>query len=173
MPKEYRTIQEVAGPLMLVRGVENVAYDELGEIELASGEKRRCKVLEINGNDALVQLFESATGINLSNSKVRFLGRSMELGVSEDMLGRVFDGLGRPIDGGPEILPDERRDINGLPMNGGKKLSGRVYPDRCICHRRTEHIGSWTEASDLLGIRTSTCQPGSTDCKAGKGTRKQ
>ena len=77
MPKEYRTIQEVAGPLMLVRGVENVAYDELGEIELASGEKRRCKVLEINGNDALVQLFESATGINLSNSKVRFLGRSM------------------------------------------------------------------------------------------------
>ena len=107
MPKEYRTIREVAGPLMLVRGVENVAYDELGEIELASGEKRRCKVLEINGNDALVQLFESATGINLSNSKVRFLGRSMELGVSEDMLGRVFDGLGRPIDGGPEILPDE------------------------------------------------------------------
>lgn len=84
MPKEYRTIQEVAGPLMLVRGVENVTYDELGEIELASGETRRCKVLEINGNDALVQLFESSTGINLSNSKVRFLGRSMELGVSEE-----------------------------------------------------------------------------------------
>ena len=72
MPKEYRTIQEVAGPLMLVRGVENVAYDELGEIELASGERRRCKVLEINGSDALVQLFESATGINLSNSKSAF-----------------------------------------------------------------------------------------------------
>lgn len=86
MPKEYRTIQEVAGPLMLVRGVENVTYDELGEIELASGETRRCKVLEIDGSDALVQLFESSTGINLSNSKVRFLGRSMELGVSEDML---------------------------------------------------------------------------------------
>jgi len=94
MPKEYRTIEEVAGPLMLVRGVQGVTYDELGEIELASGEKRRCKVLEINGNDALVQLFESATGINLSNSKVRFLGRSMELGVSEDMLGRVFSGMG-------------------------------------------------------------------------------
>ena len=90
MPKEYRTIQEVAGPLMLVRGVENVTYDELGEIELASGETRRCKVLEIDGSDALVQLFESSTGINLSNSKVRFLGRSMELGVSEDMLGRVL-----------------------------------------------------------------------------------
>ncbi len=100
MPKEYRTIQEVAGPLMLVRGVENVTYDELGEIELASGETRRCKVLEINGSDALVQLFESSTGINLSNSKVRFLGRSMELGVSEDMLGRVFDGLGAVRQGG-------------------------------------------------------------------------
>ena len=86
MPKEYRTIQEVAGPLMLVRGVENVTYNELGEIELASGEKRRCKVLEIDGGNALVQLFEDSTGINLSNSKVRFLGRPMELGVSEDML---------------------------------------------------------------------------------------
>jgi len=174
MPKEYRTIQEVAGPLMLVRGVENVAYDELGEIELASGEKRRCKVLEINGNDALVQLFESATGINLSNSKVRFLGRSMELGVSEDMLGRVFDGLGRPIDGGPEILPMKDVIINGLPMNP----AARSYPEEfnqtgVSAIDGLKHIGSWAETSDLLGIRTSTCQPGSTDCKAGKGTRKQ
>ena len=128
MPKEYRTVQEVAGPLMLVQGVENVTYDELGEIELASGEKRRCKVLEIDGGNALVQLFESSTGINLSNSKVRFLGRTMELGVSEDMLGRVFDGLGNPIDGGPEILPEERRDINGLPMNP----AARSYPQEFI-----------------------------------------
>ena len=95
MPKEYRTVEEVTGPLMLVREVENVKYDELGEIELANGETRRCKVLEINGTDALVQLFEPSTGINLSNSKVRFLGRMMELGVSEDMLGRVFDRLGQ------------------------------------------------------------------------------
>ena len=128
MPKEYRTIQEVAGPLMMVKGVENVAYDELGEIELASGEKRRCKVLEIDGDKAVVQLFENASGINLSNSKVRFLGKSMELGVSGDMLGRVFDGLGRPIDDGPEILPEERRDINGLPMNP----AARVYPEEFI-----------------------------------------
>ena len=117
MPKEYRTIQEVAGPLMLVRDVEGVTYDELGEIELANGETRRCKVLEVNGTNALVQLFEASTGINLSNSKVRFLGRSMELGVSMDMLGRVFDGLGNPIDKGPDILPDERKDINGIAMN--------------------------------------------------------
>ncbi|MDD6196426.1 V-type ATP synthase subunit B [[Clostridium] aminophilum] len=128
MPKEYRTIQEVAGPLMLVHGVEGVAYEELGEIELANGETRGCRVLEIDGGNALVQLFESATGINLSNSKVRFLGRAMELGVSEDMLGRVFDGLGRPIDGGPEILPEERRDINGLPMNP----VARAYPQEFI-----------------------------------------
>lgn len=107
MPKEYRTVQEVAGPLMLVKEVEGVKYDELGEIELESGETRRCRVLEVNGTDALVQLFEASTGINLSNSKVRFLGRMMELGVSEDMLGRVFDGLGRPIDGGPEIIPEK------------------------------------------------------------------
>lgn len=128
MPKEYRTIQEVAGPLMLVQGVEQVTYDELGEIELANGEIRRCKVLEVNGTDVLVQLFESSTGINLSNSKVRFLGRTMELAVSEDMLGRVFDGMGRPADDGPEILPDQRKDINGLPMNP----AAREYPNEFI-----------------------------------------
>ncbi len=128
MPKEYRTIEEVAGPLMLVRDVTDVNYNELGEIELANGEKRRCKVLEIDGGNALVQLFESSTGINLSNSKVRFLGRSMELGVSGDMLSRVFDGLGRPIDGGPEILPEKRLDINGLPMNP----AARNYPQEFI-----------------------------------------
>ena len=128
MPKEYRTIEEVAGPLMLVRGVQNVTYDELGEIELADGEKRRCKVLEIDGGNALVQLFEASAGINLESSKVRFLGRSMELGVSEDMLSRMFDGLGRPIDGGPEILPEKRMNINGLPMNP----AARNYPQEFI-----------------------------------------
>ncbi len=128
MPKEYRTIQEVAGPLMLVKGVSDVNYNDLGEIELASGEVRRCKVLEINGEDALVQLFDSAAGINLSNSKVRFLGKSMELGVSTDMLSRVFDGMGKPIDGGPDILPVKRMDINGLPMNP----YARNYPQEFI-----------------------------------------
>ena len=128
MPKEYRTIEEVSGHLMLAKNGENVNYDELGEIELASGEERRCKVLEINGTDALVQLFDSSAGINLSNSKVRFLGRSMELGVSKDMLSRVFDGMGRPIDGGPDILPEKRMDINGLPMNP----AARNYPQEFI-----------------------------------------
>ncbi len=128
MPKEYRTIEEVAGPLMLVRDVEDVKFDEMGEIELANGEKRRCRVLEIDGTNALVQLFENSAGINLSNSKVRFLGRSMQLGVSIDMLSRVFDGLGRPIDGGAGILPEKRMDINGLPMNP----AARNYPQEFI-----------------------------------------
>lgn len=128
MPIEYRTIQEVAGPLMLVRDVRDVAYNELAEIELDNGEKRRCRVLEISGSNALVQLFESSAGINLSNSKIRFLGHQMELGVSADMLGRIFDGLGRPIDDGPEIIPEKRMDINGLPINP----VARAYPQEFI-----------------------------------------
>ena len=128
MPREYKTIQEVAGPLVLVSDVEDVAYDELGEIELANGEIRRCRVLEIDGSNALVQLFENSAGINLEDSKVRFLGHGVELGVSEDMLGRVFDGMGRPIDDGGEIIPDKRMDINGLPMNP----TARTYPEEFI-----------------------------------------
>ncbi len=128
MPKEYRTISEVSGPLMLVKNVDGVAYNELGEIELKNGERRRCKVLEVNKSDVLVQLFESSTGINLSDSKVRFLGKQMELAVSEDMLGRVFDGLGRPIDGGPSIIPEKRMDVNGLPINPVR----RDYPNEFI-----------------------------------------
>ncbi|HOO61037.1 MAG TPA: V-type ATP synthase subunit B [Bacillota bacterium] len=128
MPKEYRTIQEVAGPLMLVKGVTDVSFNELGEIELGNGEIRRCRVLEINGSDVLVQLFESGAGINLAESKVRFLGNQMELPVSKDMLGRVFDGLGRPIDDGPDILPEKRLDSNGRPMNP----AARFFPNEFI-----------------------------------------
>ena len=128
MIKEYKTISEVAGPLMIVRGVDGVAYDELGEIELPDGETRRCKVLEVNGNDVVVQLFENTAGINLEESKVRFLGHAQQLGVSEDMLGRVFSGMGKPIDGGPELIAEKKMDINGLPMNP----SARVYPDEFI-----------------------------------------
>ena len=128
MPKEYRTIEEVAGPLMLVKNTSGVVYNELGEIELANGERRRCRVLEVNGSDVLVQLFENSAGINLENSKVRFLGHGIELGVSDDMLGRVFDGLGRPKDGKAEIIPEKRADINGTPMNP----AARSYPEEFI-----------------------------------------
>ncbi|HPT91559.1 MAG TPA: V-type ATP synthase subunit B [Acetivibrio sp.] len=128
MLKEYRTITEVAGPLMLVKKVEGVKYYELGEIELASGEIRRCRVLEVDGDNALVQLFESSAGINVAESKVRFLGRGIELPVSMDMLGRVFSGMGRPLDGGPEIIPEARLDINGTPINP----AARDYPSEFI-----------------------------------------
>ena len=128
MPREYRTIEEAAGPLLLVKDVEGVKYGELAEIRLANGEKRRCRVLEIDGTNAMVQLFENAAGINLQDSSVVFSGHQMELGVSEDMLGRVFDGLGRPIDDGPEIIPEMRMDVNGLPMNP----VARKYPQEFI-----------------------------------------
>lgn len=128
MPREYRTIQEVAGPLMLVKEVEDATYNELGEIELSNGEIRKCRVLEINGTDVLVQLFENSAGINLAESKVRFLGHGVELGVSEDMLGRIFDGLGNVIDDGPDLIPEKRIDTNGIPMNP----AARDYPSEFI-----------------------------------------
>ena len=128
MIREYKTVEEISGPLMMVRMVENVTYDELVEIELHDGSVRRGKVLEVNGDAAVVQLFESAAGINLADAKVRFLGHPLQLGVSADMLGRVFNGMGQPIDGGPDILPEEYRDINGLPMNP----AARDYPNEFI-----------------------------------------
>ncbi|GHU56764.1 V-type ATP synthase beta chain [Clostridia bacterium] len=128
MLKEYRTVSEVVGPLMVVENVVGVKFDELVEIEIQTGEIRRGKVLEINGDKAVVQLFESAQGINLKGSKAKFLARPLELGVSADMLGRVFDGLGRVKDGGPRIIPDKRSDINGVPINP----VARDYPSEFI-----------------------------------------
>lgn len=128
MLKEYKTVREVVGPLMVVDGVEGVKYEELVEIELQSGEKRRGRVLEVEGDKAIIQLFEGSSGINLKNTKVRFLGRPLELGVSTDMIGRVFDGLGRPKDNGPEIIPEKRIDTNGVPINP----VARDYPDEFI-----------------------------------------
>ncbi|OOB75824.1 ATP synthase subunit B [Clostridium haemolyticum] len=128
MFKEYKTVREVVGPLMLVDGTRGVTYDELVEIELQTGELRHGKVLEISEDKALIQLFEGSTGINLKDTKTRFLGRPLEIGLSEDMLGRVFDGLGRPKDGGPKIIPEEKRDINGEPLNP----FSRDYPSEFI-----------------------------------------
>ena len=128
MLKEYRTITEVVGPLMAVEGVEGVKYDELVEIELQNGELRRGKVLEVNGSKAMVQLFEGSSGINLKGSKAKFLGRPLEIGVSEDMLGRMFDGMGRPIDNGPNIIAEKRLDINGEAINP----VAREFPDEFI-----------------------------------------
>lgn len=128
MIKEYRTIREIVGPLMLVEGVEGVKYDELVEIRQENGEVRSGKVLEVNRDKALVQLFEPSQGIKMSTAKARFLGRSIELAVSEEMLGRVFDGMGRPRDGGAPIIPDKKMNINGQPINP----VARDYPNEFI-----------------------------------------
>lgn len=117
MIREYLSIGEVSGPLMLVEKVRGVKYDELVDIELVGGETRRGKVLEVLRDKALVQVFEGTAGINVTQTKVRFLGRGVELPVSEDIIGRVFSGFGIPIDGGPKILPDKSLDINGAPIN--------------------------------------------------------
>ena len=111
MIREYKTIREICGPLMVVDHVQDVTYDELAEIVLSDGSTRRCKVLEVNGDRAVVQLFEASAGINLADSRIRFLGHPLQLAVSRDMLGRVFNGMGQPIDGGAEIIADEHRDI--------------------------------------------------------------
>ncbi|MCI1902652.1 MAG: V-type ATP synthase subunit B [Enterococcaceae bacterium] len=128
MLKEYRTISEVVGPLMAVDQVEGVKFEELIEIRMQNGEIRRGQVLEVDGDRAMVQIFEGTSGLNLRDSKVRFLGHPLELGVSMDMVGRVFDGLGRPKDEGPEILPEKMVDINGEVINP----VARDYPDEFI-----------------------------------------
>lgn len=128
MIKEYRTISDISGPLVVVEKVTDVKYDELVEIELGNGELRRGKVLEITTDKALVQVFEGTTGVDVKNAKVRFLGEVLKLPVSKDILGRIFDGSGKPIDGGPEIIPDKRLDINGNPINP----YSRDYPSEFI-----------------------------------------
>ncbi|MBW2057415.1 MAG: V-type ATP synthase subunit B [Deltaproteobacteria bacterium] len=128
MLKEYLTIRDISGPLLLVEEVEGVKYEELVEVELPDGSKRMGKVLEVEGDRALVQLFEGTTGVDIRHCRVRFLARGIELGLSMDVLGRVFDGLGRPIDDGPQILPEKTYDINGNPINP----FARDYPEEFI-----------------------------------------
>jgi V/A-type H+-transporting ATPase subunit B len=128
MLKEYLTIKHITGPLVMVEEIEDAKYEEIVEVELPSGEIRRGRVLEVDRDKALIQLFEGTTGVDVFKSKVRFLGKGIEIGLSGDMLGRVFDGLGRPIDKGPKIIPDERRDISGNPYNP----TARDYPNEFI-----------------------------------------
>lgn len=117
MSTAYKTVTDIAGPLLMIEGVEGITYDELCEVELTNGEKRLGKVLEAREGMAVVQMFEDNQGAATEGTKVRFLGRTFELGVSEDMLGRIFSGAGEPIDGGAEIVPEKKLDINGMPIN--------------------------------------------------------
>ena len=113
LPEEYKTISNLSGPLMMVNKVSDVSYDELAEITLANGEHRRGRVLEISGDRALVQVYEGSSGIDVNTTQVRFLGDVLKLPVSRDMLGRIFNGRGDPIDGGPAIIPETTLDVNG------------------------------------------------------------
>ncbi len=128
MYKEYKTIKEVVGPLMLVEGVEGVKYNELVDILCENGEVRQGKVLEVNRDKAVVQLFESSQGLQIAHAKARFLGHAQQLAVSKDMLGRVFDGMGNPRDGGAPVIPEKMLDINGEPINP----AARDYPNEFI-----------------------------------------
>lgn len=128
MNKEYKTIKEVVGPLMLIEKVDGATYDELVQIKQANGDVRYGKVLEVNNDKALVQLFEPSEGLKISDSRAMLLGHGVQLGVSADMLGRIFDGMGNPIDGGDRIIPEKYMDINGLPMNP----AARNFPSEFI-----------------------------------------
>lgn len=128
MIKEYKTIREIVGPLLMVDKVEGIKYEELVEIEMQNGEVRRGRVLEVDGDKAMVQLFENSDGINLKDSKVRFWAKPLTFEVSEDMMGRFFDGMGNPKDGGPALIPDEKLYINGIAINP----VARDYPSEFI-----------------------------------------
>ncbi|HOP86533.1 MAG TPA: V-type ATP synthase subunit B [Syntrophorhabdaceae bacterium] len=126
--KEYRTVTEIVGPLMIVEGVSGITYGELADVKLANGSLRRGRVLEVSGDKAIIQVFEGTSGLSPQDVKVRFLARGMELAVSIDMLGRVFDGFGRPIDDGPAIIPEKYLNVNGSPINP----FARDYPNEFI-----------------------------------------
>ncbi|MEW5995190.1 MAG: V-type ATP synthase subunit B, partial [Candidatus Zixiibacteriota bacterium] len=128
MTKEYRDITSIAGPLLLIQGTADIKYGEIAQIRLKDGSLRHGRVLEVNGNKVLLQLFEGSLGLNLTDSRVRFLGHGIEFGVSPDILGRIFNGLGKPIDNGPEILPEKLLDVNGNPINP----VARDYPSEFI-----------------------------------------
>ena len=128
MLKEYLTVSSVSGPLVVVEKTENIKYAELVEVEFSDGQLRRGKVLEISEDKALVQMFEGTMGLDVLGAKVRFLGRTQELAVSADLLGRIFDGAGRPRDNGPQIIAQKRLDINGNPINP----TARAYPSEFI-----------------------------------------
>ncbi len=128
MVTEYKTVREIVGPLVMMSNVEKAFYEELVEVEIPGGEKRRGKVLEVDRDKVLIQVFEGTRGVDVEKTKVRFLGKGLELSVSPDILGRIFNGLGIPIDDGPRIIPEKRLDINGNPINP----YARIYPKEFI-----------------------------------------
>ncbi|MBN1222205.1 MAG: V-type ATP synthase subunit B [Candidatus Aminicenantes bacterium] len=128
MYKEYLTVSNIVGPLLIVEKIRDVKYGELVEIAASDGSLRRGTVLDVSTEQAVVQVFEGTVGLDVDKSRVRFLGRSQELGVSEEIVGRIFDGSGKPKDKGPQLIPDKMIDINGSPINP----QARDYPSEFI-----------------------------------------
>ena len=128
MVTEYSTIEEITGPLVLLNDVDHATYEEVVEVELPGGELRNGRVLEVDRRRVLVQIFEGTRGVDIAKTKVRFLGHGLQLSVSPDILGRIFNGLGTPIDDGPKIIPEKKLDINGNPINP----FARIYPQEFI-----------------------------------------
>ncbi len=149
---EYTTIKEISGPLLFVESVRGVGYGELARIRTPSGEERRGQVLEIGGGVAVVQVFEGTTGLDVGKTRVRFTGETVKLPVSNDMLGRIFDGSGRPIDGGPRIIPDDYLDVNGNPINPFICRHGNHSGRASILQRRFREARS-------IRPRDHVCQP--------------
>ena len=143
---EYSNVAEIKGPLVIVDGVENAAFDELVEIETKEGEHRLGKVLEIGNGKAIIQVFEGTTGLSIAGTSAKFVGKVMEMPVSKEILGRVFDGLGRPKDGLPEPIADKL--VNIEPRTEG--IPERLYPNRSLCHRRNDNTSSWTKTSHIF-----------------------
>jgi len=125
--KEYKSVTQIAGPLVFVEGVSDISYGEIVDITLPSGERKRGQVLDTSRGVAVVQVFGSTAGINVSDTRVKFIGETMQLGVSPEMLGRVFNGMGEPRDKGPAIIPDKRLDINGAPINPYARAEPRDF----------------------------------------------
>ena len=128
MRMEYIGLSELSGSLIALQGVEDVAYDEMAEITLENGERRYGRVITVDGDKAILQVFEGTKGISLENARTHFTGKPMDIALSHEMLGRIFDGAGRPIDGLGEIYPEQRRNINGSAINP----VSRQYPRSCI-----------------------------------------
>ena len=128
MRMEYIGLSELSGSLIALQGVEDVAYDEMAEITLENGERRYGRVITVDGDKAILQVFEGTKGISLENARTHFTGKPMDIALSHEMLGRIFDGAGRPIDGLGELYPEQRRNINGSAINP----VSRQYPRSCI-----------------------------------------
>ncbi len=170
--REYSTVNQISGPLLFVKNVRNVGYGELVRIRTPTGEERRGQVLEARSDIAVVQVFEGTSGLDVSTTSVRFLGETVKLPVSSDLLGRILDGSGRPIDGGPRIIPDEYWDVQGAPINPyAAHIPTRIHSNWNLSDRWNEHASQRTETSHLLRCRTSAQPPSCASSTASKSER--